>query len=201
MVSRVPPRPARLVLLLFALLTAHSPAPAAGRPGGGNRAAVVTGPCVERSVPVMDDELSIVAASRGSVTDTVRASAALDLAFEEARRLAGVFAPDDGASELAGLNRTAAGQPFSCSADLYAALEAATALANGTDGAYDPTSGPLLRAWERRSGARAPDAGDLAAARRLTGWRPEVSLDEGLRRTVEYIRLHLSDYKPGAYSV
>jgi thiamine biosynthesis lipoprotein len=134
----------------------------------------------------MDDVMSIVAASRGNVADTVRASAALDLAFAEAERLAGVFAPGEGASELARLNRTAAEQRFSGSADLYAALEIATALADETDGAYDPTSGPLLRAWDRRGGARAPDAGDLAEARRLTGWRMLV-LDPG-DRTARFVR-------------
>jgi thiamine biosynthesis lipoprotein len=177
---------ARLAPLLLVLLTAHSPAPAAGRPGTVNRAAAATGPRVQRSVPVLDEVLSIVAASRGSVTDTVRASAALDLAFAEAERLAGVFAPGEGAGELARLNRTAAEQRFSCSADLYAALEAAAALAAETDGAYDPTSGPLLRTWDRRSGARAPDAGDLAAARRLTGWRM-LALDPG-NRTARFLR-------------
>jgi thiamine biosynthesis lipoprotein len=180
MVSRVPPVSLRPALVLLALLAIHAPAAAAGKPAGGNRAAVVTGPCVQRSLPLMDDVLSIVAASRGNVTDTVRAFAAIDLAFAEAERLAGVFAPGDDASELARLNRGAAEQRFPCSPDLYAALEAATALAAETEGAYDPTGGPLLRAWDRRSGARAPDASDLAAARRLTGWRM-LTLDPGNR--------------------
>ena len=186
MVFRIPPMITRLVLLLLALLPAQSPAATAGKPAGRNRAAVATGPCVQRSVPIMDDVLSIVAASRGSVTDTMRASAALDRAFAEAERLAGVFAPGQSASELARLNRTAAGHRFPCSPDLYAALEAAVALAAETDGAYDPTSGPLLRAWDRRSGTRAPDTGDLATARLLTGWRM-LALDPG-NRTARFAR-------------
>ena len=186
MVSRVRPRIAQLVLLLLALLTAHSPAPAAGKPARGSRAAVITGPCLERSQSAMDDVLSIVAASRGNVTDTARASAALDLAFAETARLDGVFALAGGTSELAHLNRIAAEQRVPCSADLYAALEAATALADETDGAYDPTNGPLLRAWDQRSGTRAPDAVDLAEARRLTGWRL-LALDPG-NRTARFAR-------------
>ena len=168
------------------MLPARSPALAAGRTGGGNRAAVVTGPRLERSAQVLGDVLSIAAASRGSVTDTVRAAAALDLAFAEARRLAGVFAPDDGASELAGLNRTAAERRVACSADLYAALEAAAALADETDGAYDPTGGPLLRAWDRRGGRRAPEASDLAAARLLVGRR--MLLLDPATRTARFVR-------------
>ncbi len=184
MVSRA--LPVIAFLLLLALPPARTPARAAGNARGGNRAAVVTGPCVERSAPVMDDVLSIVAASRGNATDTARAAAALDLAFAEAERLAGVFAPGAGGGELALLNRTAAEQRFPCSADLYAVLEAACALADETDGAYDPTSGPLRRAWDQRGAARAPDAGDLAAARRLAGWRM-LALDPG-GRTVRFGR-------------
>lgn len=176
----------RLALILLASLPALSPALAAGRTGGGNRAAVVTGPRLERSAQVLGDVLSIAAASRGSVTDTARAAAALDLAFAEARRLARVFAPDDGASELAGLNRTAAERRVACSADLYAALKAAVALADETDGAYDPTGGPLLRAWDRRGGGRAPEPSDLAAARLLVGRR--MLLLDPATRTARFVR-------------
>jgi len=31
---------------------------------------------------------------------------------------------------------------------------------------------------------------DAAKLRRLTGWRPQTTLDEGLRRTVEWYRKH-----------
>ena len=38
-------------------------------------------------------------------------------------------------------------------------------------------------------------------ARRLTGWRPRVTLEHGLARTVEYVRAHLADYKAALYNV
>ena len=38
-------------------------------------------------------------------------------------------------------------------------------------------------------------------ARKLLGWEPEVTLDEGLKRTAEYLRQHLGDYRPKEYSV
>lgn len=38
-------------------------------------------------------------------------------------------------------------------------------------------------------------------AKELIGWEPRVSLDEGLRRTVEWIRDHLNLYKPDEYTV
>ena len=183
---RLTRRSARFALLLLAFLAAASSASAAARPNGRNRAAVVTGPRLERSEPVLGDVLSIAAASRGIVVDTVRASAAVDHAFEEARRLAGVFGPDDGASELAGLNRAAAERRVTCSADLYATLEAAAAVADETDGAYDPTGGPLLRAWGRRGSGRAPAADDVAAARLLVGRR--MLLLDPTTRTARFVR-------------
>lgn len=43
--------------------------------------------------------------------------------------------------------------------------------------------------------------GSNAKARKLTGWRPRVTLEQGLARTIEYVRAHLSDYKAGLYNV
>lgn len=38
-------------------------------------------------------------------------------------------------------------------------------------------------------------------ALKLTGWKPRVTLEQGLARTAEYVRAHLSDYKAGLYNV
>ncbi|MCC7119847.1 MAG: SDR family NAD(P)-dependent oxidoreductase [Anaerolineales bacterium] len=38
-------------------------------------------------------------------------------------------------------------------------------------------------------------------AKELIGWEPRVSLDEGLRRTIEWISSHLDLYKPDEYTV
>ena len=38
-------------------------------------------------------------------------------------------------------------------------------------------------------------------ARELIGWTPTVSLDEGLSRTIEWIRHNLDRYRPGVYEV
>jgi dTDP-glucose 4,6-dehydratase len=42
---------------------------------------------------------------------------------------------------------------------------------------------------------------DSGKAERLAGWRPAVSLDEGLRRTAEWIGGHLELYRPREYAV
>ena len=38
-------------------------------------------------------------------------------------------------------------------------------------------------------------------ALKLTGWKPRVTLEQGLARTAEYVRSHLADYKAGLYNV
>jgi NAD dependent epimerase/dehydratase len=42
---------------------------------------------------------------------------------------------------------------------------------------------------------------DASLARRLTGWEPRVSLDEGLGRVVEWMRGNLARYRPEVYAV
>ncbi len=42
---------------------------------------------------------------------------------------------------------------------------------------------------------------DASLARELAGWKPAASLDQGLRRTVAWIRKHLSEYKADMYVV
>jgi NAD dependent epimerase/dehydratase len=42
---------------------------------------------------------------------------------------------------------------------------------------------------------------DNSVAIKLLGWKPAISMDEGLRLTIDWIRDHLDEYRPGAYSV
>lgn len=44
--------------------------------------------------------------------------------------------------------------------------------------------------------------GDNTLIRELTGWHPQVDLEEGLKKTIEWIceREHLAKYKPGIYN-
>ncbi len=42
--------------------------------------------------------------------------------------------------------------------------------------------------------------GDAGKAKELAGWTPRVSLDEGLERTVEFIRENHALYRPGSYA-
>ena len=40
-----------------------------------------------------------------------------------------------------------------------------------------------------------------AKARQLLKWIPEISLEEGVRRTAEYLQAHPGDYRPGSYQI
>jgi dTDP-glucose 4,6-dehydratase len=42
---------------------------------------------------------------------------------------------------------------------------------------------------------------DSSFMRRETGWTNQVSLDEGLQRTIDWIRAHLDRYRPDEYAV
>jgi NAD dependent epimerase/dehydratase len=42
---------------------------------------------------------------------------------------------------------------------------------------------------------------DNRLARAKLGWEPQVSLDEGLDKTIEWMRLHMDLYRPGQYEV
>lgn len=42
---------------------------------------------------------------------------------------------------------------------------------------------------------------DPTNARKLLGWKPEVPLEEGLRRTTDYLRQHLGDYPAKEYVI
>jgi len=42
---------------------------------------------------------------------------------------------------------------------------------------------------------------DWSKARRLLKWRPRVSLEEGLRETIDWIGHHLDEYRPDVYNI
>jgi NAD dependent epimerase/dehydratase len=42
---------------------------------------------------------------------------------------------------------------------------------------------------------------DASLAEELLGWRPAVSLEEGLQATIDWVREHLAAYRPGVYVV
>ncbi len=97
--------------------------------------------------------------------------AAIAAGFAEVARLERILSDYDPQSELSRLSGqapTATAQPVSD--DLWQVLERAVEIRDATDGAFDPTVGPLTSLWRqaRRSG-RLPLPGKLAAAREAVG--------------------------------
>ena len=97
--------------------------------------------------------------------------AAIAAGFAEVARLEQILSDYDPQSELSGLSAAApTAAPKHVSDDLWRVLERAVEIRDATDGAFDPTVGPLTSLWRqaRRSG-RLPLAGKLAAAREAVG--------------------------------
>ncbi len=121
--------------------------------------------------------------------------AAGEEALDEIQRLENQLSLFRPTSEIARLNRHAADGPVKVSPPVFALLRQAQGLAQATDGAFDPTIGPLMRAWGFHGGRGSlPDAAALAAARACVGMghvhfdataftvrftRPGVTLDLG----------------------
>jgi thiamine biosynthesis lipoprotein len=108
--------------------------------------------------------------------------AIFEAAFDEVERLEEVMSNWRETSEVTALNRSASAAPFRCSVDLFAAVAASLRLAEGTEGAFDPTVEPMVKRLRLRSAdGRVPDgpatAGeDDAAPEAPVGWR-HVHLD------------------------
>lgn len=105
------------------------------------------------------------------------ASAALDLVDRLEDQLS-VYRPG---SELSRLNQRAAIEPVVAEEKLFELLLCAQRLARATDGAFDPTAGPLVALWRQcRRDRRLPTESELELARGRCGYE-QVKLDEASR--------------------
>ncbi len=131
-----------------------------------------------------------------------RATAGLDA------EIAALLAALDGAmstyqtdSELNRLNRHPVGQPFAVSPDLLAVLMVAAQAFELTQGAFDPTVGPLVDLWgfgPVDTADQVPDAAAIAALRNQIGFQ-HLAIDARAASVVKQValRLDLSGVVPG----
>ncbi len=108
----------------------------------------------------------------------------------------------DPESELSLLGRRSDSGPFDApvaiSDDLARVLDVALEVASLTDGAFDPTIGPLTRLWRRaRRQGEPPAAERIAAARAAVDWRAVERTPEGVRLTRRGMRLDLGGVAKG----
>lgn len=118
--------------------------------------------------------------------DSTYASTAVDDAFAEIARLDQVLSSWRDDSELARVNAAGSEQRIRCSEDLFAAIAAAMDVAKETEGAFDPTIEPLMRAWDLRGAGRVPEPGELGDAMQRVGWKMVDLVPE--TRTVRFRR-------------
>lgn len=107
--------------------------------------------------------------------DTARRAA--DEALSALEALDAVMSDWSATSELARVCARAGAAPVALSADLWTVLARALAIAEASDGAFDPAAGALTKLW-RAARARGSPPGDdaLDSARARSGWR-RVELD------------------------
>lgn len=102
--------------------------------------------------------------------DEIRLRAAAEEAFAEVQRLEALLSPFRATSEIAAINARAGDEAVRVSPETFRLLEHAQRLFAETEGAFDLTVGPLLRAWGFFNGSgHLPDPEKLSAARSCTG--------------------------------
>jgi thiamine biosynthesis lipoprotein len=131
-----------------------------------------SGPTVHLTHTAMACDFDVIL-NPGPAAQLEAASTALDLVDRLEDQLS-VYRPT---SELSRLNATAADGPVVVESQLFDLLMQADSLAAETGGAFDATSGPLVRLWrECRAAGRVPTREEVAAARARVG-RGHVEFD------------------------
>ena len=103
-------------------------------------------------------------------TDPVALPLVLDEAFDEVDRIDRLMSHYKADSPLSRLNREAARHPVAVEPELFAFIADAMRYNRESDGAFDITVGPLMKAWGFFGGeGHMPSAEELAAARRHVG--------------------------------
>jgi thiamine biosynthesis lipoprotein len=130
---------------------------------------------VERSRVLMGTLCTVTAEG----VDSTQIASAVERAHDRIAALEMVMSSWRDDSELARFH--ASGNGFECSPALFGVLATARAMAESTGGAFDPTVGPLLRAWDVRGKGRVPTADERDSARARVDWR-SLELDPATRR-------------------
>jgi len=120
-----------------------------------------------------------------SAGDEKALRAALDAALDEVDRIDRLMSHYKPESPLSQINREAGRGEVVVDQELFAFIEQSTRYSEATDGAFDITVGPLMKAWGFfRGEGHLPERSQLAAARRLVGAR-HVILDRE-RRSIRF---------------
>jgi thiamine biosynthesis lipoprotein len=114
--------------------------------------------------------------------DRQQVQAAFEAAFEEIERLDDTLSNYRASSELSRINRLAGCEAVTTDPEVFEFLETALAFGQQSDGAFDITVGPLMRAWGFfRGEGHYPSEGELREARESVGFE-KVYLHPPTRR-------------------
>ena len=111
----------------------------------------------------------------------------VDAAFDEVDRIDRLMSHYKPESALSRLNRDAAGAPVTVDPELFGLIAESLRYSRESDGAFDITVGPLMKAWGFfRGGGRVPGSDELAELRRRVGYA-HVVLDAS-QKTIRFDR-------------
>lgn len=102
-----------------------------------------------------------------------KAERAIDKAFDEIERFEGLISFWSEDSEIAEINRKAGISPVKVSPLTLDIIEKALYVSKKTDGAFDPTVGPLMRLWDFKKGI-IPNEGIIKDRLKLVDYREMV---------------------------
>jgi thiamine biosynthesis lipoprotein len=129
--------------------------------------------------------------------DEDAADHAMSVAFDEVDRLDALLSNYRPSSELSRISREAGRGAVTTDPETFRFLERSLYWSQQSEGAFDITVGPLLRAWGFfQHGGRIPSDAELAALRKTTGWE-KVRLDAALR-TVMFTTRAPMELDPGS---
>jgi len=138
---------------------------------------------VERSTDAMGATFSVVLYG----SDAASMNQAIDAAFDEVHRLDDLLSNYKPESEWSRVNREAGSHPVAVSPELFRLLSDCIEYSRGSEGTFDLTVGPLMRAWGFFGGNRhVPSADQIRDALELVGYG-HVKLNPQMR-TVRFDR-------------
>jgi FAD:protein FMN transferase len=132
-----------------------------------------------------------------NVADQATAEEDMDLAFDEIDRLEALLSNYRPSSELSRISREAGSAPVVTDPETFRFLDRSFYWSRVSNGAFDITVGPLLRAWGFFfHQGRIPSQPELNALRNKVGWR-HVALDPETR-TVSFTNHQAMELDPGS---
>jgi FAD:protein FMN transferase len=132
-----------------------------------------------------------------NVADQATAQQDMDLAFDEIDRLEALLSNYRPSSELSRISREAGSAPIVTDPETFRFLERSLYWSRVSNGAFDITVGPLLRAWGFFfHQGRIPSQSQLNAVRNQIGWK-NIALDPPTR-TVSFLNHQAMELDPGS---